>query len=234
MAKEQALVRVESAYPVLAGDVGEVLATMRENLGNEQITPFDLDRVTVPAGGQLAWTVPGVEGEEIVKELEGVILHQQLVRSYWKNSIDEGGGGNPPDCYSPDSIKGIGDPGFECATCPFAQFGSDDRERGQACKQMRMIALLRPGMFLPTIVVVPPSSLKNTKQYLFRLAAKNTPVWGVVTKLTLEQDKNVDGIKFSRIKPEVVRVLNAEERQAMQAFVATIKPSLERVRTEAA
>lgn len=224
MSKETALTKIESAYPVLFDPSG--LQALDENLGGETFDTFDLDRVKVPSGGSLVWEMID---EEPSKTLEGIWIYHRLVRAYWNQSIGDGGGGNPPDCVSRDSLFGIGEPGGDCMSCRFAQFGSAEKGTGQACKQMRQVFFLREGTMLPTLLVVPPSSLKSAKQYLFRLANKTASYWSVVTRIKLERTKNKDGIEFGRIVFENLGAVDPEVLERIKAYRSMIEPRLHQV-----
>ena len=100
--------------------VGEILA---ESLGAGTLTPFDLDRILVPAGGGLSWSIPTPKGEQNVPKFQAVILHHHAGRSYWALPFGEMEK-QPPACTSLDGITGVGDPGGDCALCPKAAFGS--------------------------------------------------------------------------------------------------------------
>ena len=86
---------ISETFKALEVDTGELLEIIRENMGNDRITERDLDRVTMPLGGGLSWTVPTLEGEETVKSLEGIIVHWTAPRAYWQESMEESGGGHP-------------------------------------------------------------------------------------------------------------------------------------------
>lgn len=208
---------VRDEYPLVAdpGNFAEVVAL---NLDGETLTPFELERIRVPAGGGQAWELP--DGEP-AKTVEGIILHQRIIRSYWSSTIEDSGGGSPPDCSSADGKVGIGEPGGVCATCPMAQFGSNGY--AQACKQIRVIFLARPGEMLPTVIMVPPSSIGNTKKYLLSLASKSRPYTGVVTRFGLEKAQSKGGIGFSRIVPEMARVLEPEEAKAVRELASSLR-----------
>lgn len=231
MAEKQNAIQVVKAQDLglTQFDPAELRTIVQDNVGAGGITEFDLDRVRVPAGGVTTWTIPTLEGEQETKELTGVIVYWREPRAYWAASFDETGGGTPPDCYSPDGVHGYGNPGGLCARCPFAQFGSAERGRGQACKQMRLLFMLRPGAMLPLVVVAPPTSIKPLKQYFLRLAANGKPYWSVVTKLLLEKTKNQDGIAYSRIVPQLAAVLDAEAAEKMRQYAEAIRPALEAV-----
>lgn len=215
--KKMELVAVKD-YEFIKADesVKEALA---DNLGGRTIQAFELDRVTVPAAGGLTWEVPSIDGSEPIKELVGVIAHWQDKRMYWKTSLNEGGEGGPPDCFSEDARIGIGDPGGECAKCPLAEFGSaSDGKAGQACGQKRFLYLFRTGDLLPIIVVLPPTSLKAISTFFLRSASKGLSFWKMEVGISLEEVKNKSGMKFSRVKIKPVRLLNDEAAARVKKF----------------
>jgi hypothetical protein len=201
MAKEKEIARAaeEDKYLVLAEDSKNVASVLRDNLGiGGQIRTSDFDRIKVPSGGQLAWMVPGLEGETPEKTVSGILIYWRDSRVYWEHSFSDSGGGSPPQCSSDDGIRGIGDPGGECAACPLSQWGEDGE--AQACRQVRVLFLLRPDAFLPVVVSCPPTSIAPIKKYFMRLASKGVPYYGVITQLGLESTQSVGGIKYARIE----------------------------------
>jgi hypothetical protein len=200
-------------YPALAGDVSAAIA---ENLGGEDIGPSDLTRIKVPAGGGQNWTIPGIDGtDESLPALEGIIVHVERRRAFWPDPTPSG---EFPACVSADWLRGEGEPGGECADCPYNQWGSAQKPdggagRGKACKQMRLVFLLREGQVLPEVVIVSPGSLQPVKNYLLKLAPLK--ICDVVTRLELVQTKNKDGIAYSQIKP--VRVAQLDPASAAKA-----------------
>lgn len=231
MAKDLA-VKQTAEFPALAQDIRALQEAMSENLGGAAISPFDLDKVQIPSGGGLAWTVPTLEGETSSPDVTGIIVHVQNARAYWAQAFGESGGGTPPDCTSDDAVNGIGNPGGKCADCPYAQFGSDSRHRGQACKLIQRLFLLRPGDMLPMVVNLPPGSLKNARKYLLRLVSNGIKVSGVVTKIALEKDKNQDGIVFSKATFAMVGRLDAEQAEKASSYGKALAPAFRRVPIE--
>jgi len=69
-----ALKKIET-FMALQSDATNVLQTIKENIGNDRITDRDLDRIVVPLGGGLNWTIPTLEGEDSQKRLDGIIVH---------------------------------------------------------------------------------------------------------------------------------------------------------------
>lgn len=220
----------------LAGEYGSVSEILRLNLGGEQLSPFDLERVKVPAGGGTYWMVstPEKPSGAPVEALSGVIAYQRLGRTYWAQPFGAGdGGGTPPDCYSDDAVTGVGNPGGECAKCRFAQFGSkDDHGDAQACKMSRLLFLVTPDSLLPRVVVVPPGSLKNLRGYMTLLTAQGLPHWTVVTRLRLQKVKNKAGIDYAQIVPEVGARLTPDDVRKVREFAENLRPVFEQVRVD--
>jgi hypothetical protein len=206
-------------YPLLRpGYVSGLLEVLRDNVGQAGIQTLDLPRIKVPAGGSLMWMISTLEGEESARTIEGVILAWRTGRLYWKRALGEGGGRQPPDCISRDGFVGVGDPGGACAQCPYARFGSAAKGKGQACKQIRQLLLVRPDEVLPCLLTVPPTSLKPAQQYFMALLARAIPYWSVVTKISLERAKNEDGIDYARMSFGGGRILGTEERIRLAPF----------------
>lgn len=197
--ESSALVTVEQNYPALFTEDREAaLAAIHANLGEMKITPQTLNRIVAPSGGTTFFSVPSVDEPdgEPQKTLTGILVYQRDTRAYWKVGMDEGGGGSPPDCSSADGKTGVGDPGGDCSTCALARFNLDNRPE---CKQMRLMFLLRPGNFLPDVVQVPPSSLKNAAQYMLRLATQGIPYYCIETTVGLEKAQSQDGIDYAKM-----------------------------------
>ena len=153
-------------------------------------------------------------------------------RSYWATSFEDGGG-SAPDCSSNDGIMGIGkrleddkDEPHVCSSCQFAQFGSDDKGRGQACKATKSIFMLMKDTLLPVVLTLPPGSLMNAKKYFLRLLSHGRSVDSVITKWELDKAQNPDGIKYSKALPSSVRTLEPEEHLKVKKYAETMRPYL--------
>lgn len=223
-------------------ELGPRMALLKENLGSARMDVFDLPRYKVPTGGQTLWEVPALDGTEpeFEKHLEGVILVFRDGRRYYRTSIDEGGAGHtPPDCISDDLVRGVGDPGGFCQACPYSQFGSrrgaSGAGRGQACREQRVLFVLRLDDVLPVMVTVPPTSLKNARGFFSGLALTHAvPYWGVITRISLVRDKSAAGIDYAKMTFAVSEKLDATGAARIRAFRAEIEPVLVRVRSDEA
>lgn len=219
----------DESFAVLTQDASQVQEIIRENIGDGGISQFDLDRLRVPAGGGLQWEVPTLRGEKTEESVDGIIIFWADKRAYWRDKFGEGEGNAPPDCSSEDSRVGSGDPGGQCIECPYGQWKSGEGGRGQACKQMRLLFILRRTGFLPMVLVAPPTSLQPVRHYFLSLAGEPVAYHKVVTRFSLERATNVGGIKFAKIKPEFVRKVSEEEGAKIDGIRQSLAPGLKTV-----
>ena len=122
---------------------------------------LSFQRAKIPGGGVLQFELPGEDPEnpDYVQTLEGVILFNHSANSYWPAG-SEYGGNTPPQCQSVDGKVGYGDPGGICEACDYNKFGSDPNGGGKACKNMRVLYLLRSGEMMPIQLSLPPTSIR--------------------------------------------------------------------------
>lgn len=207
-----ALVPDNSNYIALTNNA---LGIINENLKNQPLSYQLFDIIKSPSGGATVFTVPSVSGDEVEKELSGIILGYTIPRAYWDtpDPIE----GTPPICYSPDSL--VSHDGKSCSRCQLNDFGSKDGDSSaKACKESVMIFLLRPNNIIPLIVRVPVSSKFIFLKYTTRLVSSLIPISGVVTRITLEKATSKQGKPFALYKFEAVSTLSPEETAKARAF----------------
>ena len=183
------------------------------------------DRIKIPAGGGLAYEVPGDDpnSPDTVKEFSAVILYHHPINSYFRDKFT--GSSNPPDCSSMDGKVGIVSETGECRdckSCPYAKFGSGENG-GMACKQKRALYLLREGEMLPIIMTLPTGSLNEFTKYVTRLITKAMKANNVVTRFSLKRAQNSTGINYSQVVCAVDRVLTPEEHRNIAAMTEQVK-----------
>lgn len=217
----------DSTYLALRMEPGEVTDLIRDNLGGDGLSPHELDKVKVPSGGGSTWEVPGLDGIEAMKEIEGIIIERATRRAYWPTKEADG---ESPDCRSEDGLIGIGDPGGSCAECPFNEFGSDvDGGAGKACKETRQLFLLQPDSLIPIVLTVPPASLANVKAYFLRLLRAQLSPLDVVTKIGLEvATRKGTTTKFSKVTLSAGQRLDPDAKARMRAYAALLTPAMQR------
>jgi hypothetical protein len=216
-----------SPFVVFQTPVAEIRDAVAANLGDNGMSASDFERIKIPAGGGTAWTIQGLDGEEMLKELSGIIVAWRDTRAYWSVPMEQSDGNMPPDCYSLDARAGTGKPGGNCLKCSLAEFGSDPKGEGQACKLVRQLFFLQQENLLPEIVSLPPSSLKPARQYFMRLASKAVPCYSLITKIGLEKTKNAQSIVYSRATFTSGGRLTPEQTARVKEYAAMLQPFLE-------
>ena len=202
------------------------LDIVRENIGGQQLTASDFERVKFPSGGGQSWEVTGLDGEvEPVKAIEGIPLMYTTSRVYWAEEFN--GQNTPPDCSSNDCLTGRGTPGGTCATCPYAQWESDPKGTGgQACKTIGTLFMMKPGELLPIIVPVPVTSLQPLKKFMLGLSSKSIKYSNAILSIGLEQSQSKGGIKYSKLKPKLVAVLPDEAKGQIDEYIGQFRGAM--------
>ena len=208
---------------------------------SEETEGLDLsfDKIKIPSAGSTVFEVPGEEDDtDTVKEFSAVILHHHTLNCYYKTKYT--GGNNPPDCGSFDGIVGEGDPGGECKSCPYNQFGSAPPEiaggengKGKACKNRRRIYVLREGEVFPLLLSLPTGSLKEFTKYIKKLLSKGKRANMVVTCFTLKKATSSGGVVYSQAQFAVDRALTPEEQSLINSMTDQVKAYSTRVAFDA-
>lgn len=174
-------------------DTGFTKEELAEDIEGLQL---GFQRVKIPSGGQLQFELPGEDPDnpDYSKTLEGVILYSHNASAYWPTgeAYDDS---NPPSCQSTDGKVGYGAPGGLCATCPYNQYGSDMNPKGtgkgKACKNQRIIYLLRSGDTMPIQVSLSPTSITPYSQFVnAAFVARRRGVCGSVVQIALKKKSN--------------------------------------------
>lgn len=222
MAKNTEMTVAQSAEITNTGFANtEGLALMNEIMAEDcQGLDFQLDRIKFAAGGTTILELPGDEEPEMAKSLSCVILYNHPAFAYYTDKYQ--GGNNPPDCGSFDGVTGIGTPGGSCKNCPFNEYGSGEGQ-AKACKNRRMLYLLREGEVFPMMLNLPTGSLKEFTNYMKRLLTKGRRINQVVTKISIKKATSKSGIDFSQAQFAVERMLTGEERQVIEQMTEMVK-----------
>jgi hypothetical protein len=88
------------------------------------------------------------------------------------------------------------------------------------------VFLLDKDNLLPTVLTIPPSSIKPVQTYLLRLSSQALPFWSVVTKFALEKTKNSGGIAYSRVVPSLAERLTEEQAVRVRQYIEALEPAL--------
>jgi len=238
--KETGVVAIGDQFTALAS-VDNLKEVVLANFGTRAATWTDLERIRVGAGGVLTYQVEDeIDGVSGVDEFEALICWWKDQRVWWKTPIGTKGAENgPPNCVSNDLVLGAGVNGFaepgvpiSCDTCPNNRFGKNPAPaiEDNWCKDTRMLFLLRPekkDAIFPSVLIVPPGSLKPVQKYLMALTSRGLPYFATVHKFTLTGDVSQGGFKYSKVKIDFVRKLEADEVKLVQGFAHAVQPAFE-------
>lgn len=183
-------------------------------------------RIKIPSGGGIIFEIPtdDPDNPDSATTLEGIILHHHAHCAYWPESNDDED--NKPLCSSLDGKVGIGEPGGVCATCQLNTFGTASKGAGKACKNMRVIYLLRSGEYLPVQINLPPTSIKPFKEFYTKaFALRRRAPYGSIVRIGLKQDNNGKD-DYSVATFRRVADFSGEKLQQVKAYAANFKDQL--------
>jgi hypothetical protein len=207
-----------SPLAIFEHDQHELGDFLGRTLGGGALALQDLDRIKMPTGGSLAFTVPTASGDEQRRSLTGVVLDVTRHRAFWPGAFS--GTGAPPACSSADGVVGVGDPGGLCADCPQAAFGENGE--APACRLTAECVVILDSDLLPTILVASPTSVPRVVKFLLSLAKRGLRYHDVLTSFGLERATSTSGIAFALLAPTMLRVLEPHERARMREIVAAL------------
>ncbi len=153
---------------------------------------MNFPRVKIPSGGALQFEIPSDDPEnpDYSKTLEGIILFNHPNNAYWPEGSEYDENSNPL-CSSVDGKLGVGIPGGSCTSCAMNVFGSATEGRGKACKNMRVLYLLRSGEFMPLQVTFPPTSLKPFREFMNQsFILRRRATYGSLVQIGLKKMNN--------------------------------------------
>lgn len=176
-------------------------------------------RIKIPGGGSLQFEVPGDDPEnpDYAKTIEGVILYNHDTCAYWPagSEYDEN---VTPLCSSVDGKVGYGAPGGVCAACTLNQYGSDEKGKGKACKNMRNLYILRSGDCLPILLSLPPTSLRPYADFITAaFAARRRPIYAGVVQIGLKRADNGSNV-YSVATFRLLQRFEGEELQQIKQY----------------
>jgi len=214
-----ALIQLEN-YKICEMKPDDLTALLKENLGGGKLQLHNLDEIKFPSQTSTTWDIPDItqkDGFRSIKDLTCVIILWNDIRRYWET---EYGAGDPsaPDCRSDDLETGVGDPGGECKSCEFSEWGSDTKGPGERCKQSRELLLALPDKLLPVRLSIGPGSLKNIRQYFMQLVTSGIPYWKALTSFTLKTEKSTKDIKYPQCNVQLIEQIPEEYLASIDSF----------------
>ncbi len=200
--------------------IEELRELVNENLGNDSINVFDLERIKVPSGATPVFMIGG----KAVEHIDCTLIVQHPVGAYYDTPFAEKSG-KPPTCSSDDGVQGIGTPGGICAVCPKrTQFPAE-------CPERFKLVLRRPGQFLPTLFILPFKSMKNWKKFrTTEIISKMQIYWKLMIRIGLEVGKSKDNIEYCQATFTVLGQIPEDALDEARAYKEAMAPIVQRIR----
>lgn len=175
--------------PAMVSDSEFTAEELAEDMDGLQM---NFPRVKIPSGGALQFEIPtgDPDNPDYSKTLVGIILFNHPNNAYWPegNEYDDNA---TPLCSSVDGRLGTGSPGGSCAACAMNAFGSAAEGRGKACKNMRVLYLLRSDELMPLQINLPPTSLKPFRLFMSQtFSARRRATYGSLVEIGLKKMNN--------------------------------------------
>lgn len=230
LAPDAVLAEYAARNPDAVKNLAEVLTAESQS---GAISAFDLTRVKIPTGGSTHWLMPTPEGETSTPAFDAIVLDFRDTRSHWENPDPSA---SPPDCSSEDAQIGNGaygigsadNPSGKCETCPKSKFGSRPGRGGQACRSIRQLFLLQPDGLLPTLLFLPPSSLRPFRRYSMSLASAGLTPWSCITTFKLIRAQAQGGVAYAQVAPVLAGRIPPGELGWVNEYREALLPSFKR------
>jgi hypothetical protein len=211
-------------FAVFSDQAKDLTENIKLNIGNNAISMGQLERLRIPAGGATNWEIPDMMGPQSAKVLNGIIVYHAPTRIFWRDAYT--GAKKRPDCWSPDAITGIGDPGGSCDLCEFAQWGSARFGKGQACKAQRNVFIVREEEMLPLVLTLPPTSLRDFDGLMLKLSSRGLPHYGIIVEFSLKRVEREGVPAYSQALFRAVAPLERQQIDRMAEYYEVMVPIL--------
>lgn len=221
-----------TALAVLIERVGGIQPTeadliFQEGLNFDDSFAFVPTQLTVAPGGVAAFAT--ADGEMVPAPLSGVVIGSVIARGLWREgnkvpfcSSIGGDFGTVNATATPEDFGAIarfkathpllplidsGAPALErfpCRGCPMAEYDTDPKGKGKACKEKRRLLFLPDGWAAPVILNLPAMSVKPWDAYCSALGTKHRkPFYAVKTKFAIVKTENGQGQPYGVVTPAV-------------------------------
>ena len=210
--------------PDMTGSTGEF---SREELAEDMdgITVY-FTRAKIPGGGVTQFELPSDDDSTgtYVPKLVGVILHSHDQCTLWEEGKTKEE--STILCSSVDGKTGIGTPGGACATCAMNTYGSSVKGAGKACKNSRVLYLLRSGDYLPMQLNLPPTSIGAFKEFYRKaFAIRQRPAYASLVEISLKKESNGKE-EYSVAVFRRLGDFSGEKLQEVKAYANTFKEQI--------
>lgn len=190
-------------------------------------------------GGMLAYQGNAIPGDKI----NVIVLDSLHERQYFDDDYDPDTPQSPA-CYAfakagedEDEMapheKAPHKQSETCACCEWAEWGSSDKGRGQACKQVRRLSLILADQAQTPAAIkdaeevylkVPVTSVKAWRGYVQQIAALKRPPFAVVTEISVVKDpKTQFRVQFRLVS----QITKAEQFEALMTRHETARKTID-------
>ena len=147
--------------------------------------------------------------DEVAQSIGVVFLRANMhAKTFYAKKYSEGDSdGARPDCYSYDGVapsaNSASPQAKKCAICPHNQWGARVSEtgeaKGKACQDNARLAISTPDNMNPTLLRVPPASIKGLKEMLKVVASRKVPYNAVVVKIGFDRESPSPKLTFKPV-----------------------------------
>lgn len=145
-----------------------------------------------------------VEDNVLPNPLRTIVVGYSALNAFYDSDYDPDTPA-PPACYAVGEVSKISEmapaanspkkQAEKCQGCPQNAFGTADKGKGKACRNMRRVAVILPDekKEVPTIALLtlPPSAYKEFTKYVQQVAkVLNRSLHGVITDWTFDETKD--------------------------------------------
>lgn len=209
-------------------EIGEAEFSNEELAEDMDGFTMSFPRIKIPAGGVLQFELPTGDPQhpDYSPTLTGVILFNHASCAYWPEG-DEYSDDVPPLCSSVDGKQGYGEPGGVCEACALSQFGSASNGRGKACKNMRVLYLLRSGEFMPLAINLSPTSISPFREFLNKgFVFRNRATYGSLVEIGLKRQTNPEGKDYSVATFKWLGDFHGEQLAAVRKYALSFREQI--------
>ena len=198
----------------------------------EQMSFADLTKVGVPSGGITQWQIEDITGSQSVPAITGIccyyapygvlwptdepsedgrplLVTHDLVRAF---KVGDSYGDTDPEVI--ESCK-LADGSYDWRALPYNQYGTAKGGHGKRCKELRLMALLRPEDTMPLLVRISPGSLRPVTQFFKKLPV---PFFEAIIELSLKKEKSKGGVTYAQVVPRLVGTLTEEQGAVIESM----------------
>ena len=108
-----------------------------------------------------------------------------------------------------------------------SQFGSASNGRGKACKNMRVLYLLRSGEFMPLAINLSPTSISPFREFLNKgFVFRNRATYGSLVEIGLKRQTNPEGKDYSVATFKWLGDFHGEQLAAVRKYALSFREQI--------